>query len=119
MHVPLNFKHPKLITNWLQFRLLRLSFPVESLEFLCGVLCDVFNEIVLLTASVVRCGILAVLGKPENSGESSDVKLWRHIVSSGVHLDDLHVLILHGLTQLVVDGSQLLAVAAPEMWKIV
>jgi len=77
------------------------------------VLCDVFNEIVLLATSVVRSWILAILGKPENSGESPNVKLRRNIVSSGVHLDNLHILLLHGLTQLVIDGGQLLTVATP------
>ena len=38
----------------------------------------------------------------------------RNIIGSGVHLDNLNLLIFHFLTQLVVDGGQLLAVATPE-----
>ena len=38
----------------------------------------------------------------------------RNIIGSGVHLDNLNLFILHLLTQLIVDGGQLLTVAAPE-----
>ena len=46
-----------------------------------------------------------------------DIKLWGHVICCGVHLDDLYILGCHFLTQLVIDGSQLLAVAAPRRKK--
>jgi hypothetical protein len=38
---------------------------------------------------------------------------WGNIVGCGVHLDDVDVLAFHLLSELVVDRSKLLAVAAP------
>jgi hypothetical protein len=37
----------------------------------------------------------------------------RDVVGGGVHLDNLHILVRHLGAQLVIDGGQLLAVAAP------
>ena len=40
----------------------------------------------------------------------------RNIIGSSVHLDNLNLLILHLLTQFIIDGGQLLTVATPG-WK--
>jgi len=51
--------------------------------------------------------------KPELHDKNVNVRTLGDVVGSGVHLDDLNVLVRHLGAQLVVDGGQLLAVAAP------
>ena len=53
------------------------------------------------------------LGKPEEGGESTNIELWWHIISCGIHLDNLNLLSSHLVSQLLVDWCQLLAVSAP------
>ena len=95
-------------------------------------LSNVLDEVIQLTSPVVGDRLLRVLGQPEESWESLkvnfllalrflslpytylDIELRGHVVGCGVHLDNLNILGSHFLTQLVVDGSQLLAVAAPK-----
>ena len=43
------------------------------------------------------------------------IKCWGHVIGRCVHLYNLDLFVSHLLAQLVIDGSQLLAVAAPEM----
>ena len=50
-------------------------------------------------------------GQPVECGESPDVISGGDVVGGGVHLHDLDVLSPHLLAELVVDGSELLAVA--------
>ena len=98
----------------LQLHLLLHALPAPALQLVRGVLGDILDEVVELPATVVVGDLLGALGQPEEGGEALHLELGRHVVSGGVHLDDLHILGGHLLAQLVKDGSQLLAVAAPK-----
>merc|ERR1719339_217895 len=85
----------------LQLRLLSLALAVVALELGGGVLSNVLHEVINLPASLIGLRRLCVLREPEKGGEPTDVELGRHIVGG------------HFLSELLVDGSQLLAVSAP------
>ncbi|GMR53196.1 hypothetical protein PMAYCL1PPCAC_23391 [Pristionchus mayeri] len=98
----------------LAFLLDLLSGTVVSLETIGGVLSDEGDEVLHFTASVVRHGVLSVaLGKPEESGESSNFEHGRNVVGSGVHLSNDDVLLGKLGGQLLILGGEGFAVSAP------
>lgn len=75
---------------------------------------NVLNEVIQRPATLVfHWAILGILRRPEKCWEPGYFIGRGHIVRGGVELHDLDVLVDEFLAQLVEDGRQLLAVAAP------
>lgn len=98
----------------LQFRLLGVAGAIEALQFVCGVLTDVLDEVVDLAATIVADrGVAFAFRQPEEGREAADVKRRRHVISGGIHLHDGNLFSLQLLAQLIEDWSKFLAVTAP------
>jgi len=73
----------------LQLSLSLLSFAVITCEWVCGLLSEIFDKVIDLTASFVLLGrALLALGSKINGGEPTHVIGLGYIVGGGVHLGD-------------------------------